>query len=122
LPPAKILVVDDDDAVRRIAVYALDALGLEVCEASSGGQAIEAVGRERPDLVLLDFAMPDMNGAQVAQILRARWPDLKIIFVTGYADLEQMEEVIGAREQTLRKPYRLADLQNALVQVLTPAS
>jgi signal transduction histidine kinase len=118
LPSIKILVVDDDDAVRRIAVYVLNALGLQVREASSGGEALEVAERDQPDLVLLDFAMPGMNGAQVARALRTRRPDLKIIFVTGYADLEQLEDVIGPGEKTLRKPYRLADLQAALAQAL----
>jgi CheY-like chemotaxis protein len=122
LPSAKVLVVDDDDAVRRIAVYAVDALGLEVVQAASGVEALEAAARDQPDLVLLDFAMPDMNGAQVARALRARSPQLKIIFVTGYAELEQLQELIGPGEQTLRKPYRLSDLQAALAQALVPES
>ena len=66
LPISNVLVVDDDEDVRQIAVQALDAMGLQVREASDGVRALAEVERERPDLVLLDFSMPGMNGAQVA--------------------------------------------------------
>jgi signal transduction histidine kinase/ActR/RegA family two-component response regulator len=117
-PLAKILVVDDDDAVRATAVEALANLGLQVSDVSSGAAAVQAVASDRPDLILLDYAMPDMTGAEVAQAARALWPDLKIIFVTGYADLQQLDHVIGPQETTLRKPYRLAELQAAISHAL----
>ena len=122
LPISNVLVVDDDEDVRQIAVQALDAMGLQVREASDGVRALAEVERERPDLVLLDFSMPGMNGAQVALAMRERWPDLKIIFVTGYADPQQLEGVVGSAERVLRKPYRFEDLQSVMAETLTQKS
>ena len=80
-----VLLVDDDSAVREITAGMLDELGYAVVEAGSGGAALETLqGRPDVDLMLLDFAMPGMNGAEVAREARSRRPQLPIIFVTGY--------------------------------------
>ncbi len=83
----KVLVVDDDSAVREVTAGILTDLGYEVIEAGSGGAALDLLDRRGDiDLLLLDFAMPGMNGAEVAREARARRPGLPILFVTGYAD------------------------------------
>jgi signal transduction histidine kinase/CheY-like chemotaxis protein len=116
----RVLVVDDDESVRGIAVEALRAMGVDVLEASGGGAALALCEREAPDLALLDFAMPGMNGADLATALRQRWPELKIVFVTGYADVTQLDGVLGPKARILRKPYKFADLQAALTDALPP--
>jgi CheY-like chemotaxis protein len=79
-------------------------LGYRVIEAGSGGAALENL-QQRDDiaLILLDFAMPGMNGAEVAREIRARRPDLPILFVTGYADAEAL--AYAEEDGVLQKPF-----------------
>ncbi|HEY0437336.1 MAG TPA: response regulator, partial [Phenylobacterium sp.] len=99
-----VLVVDDDSAVRSVTAGLLEDLGCQVVEAGSGGAALEILDeKDGIDLVLLDFAMPGMNGAEVARELRARRPGLPILFVTGYANTEALADACG--DGILRKPF-----------------
>jgi signal transduction histidine kinase len=101
---AVVLLVDDDAAVREVTGGLLRDLGYEVIEAGSGGAALEVFDRSpQVDLVLLDFAMPGMNGAEVARELRARRPDVSILFATGFADTGALADADKA--QLIQKPY-----------------
>jgi signal transduction histidine kinase len=113
----RVLVVDDDSAVREVTAGILGDLGYRVVEAGSGGAALDLLDREdRIDLMLVDFAMPGMNGVEVAREARARRPDVPILFVTGYADTAALE---GAGEDgILRKPYVERDLAAKLKSLL----
>ena len=113
-PAARILVVDDDEDVRGFLADALDELGHEVTACACGEDAIGEVARNCPDLLLLDFAMPGMNGADVAREVRARCPDLPIVFVTGYAESEQLEAALGPAVKVLRKPFSVDELMAAI--------
>jgi CheY-like chemotaxis protein len=105
----KVLVVDDDDAVREVTAAFLSELGYRVIEAGSGGAALELLdNQDGIELLLLDFAMPGMNGAEVARAARARRPKLPILFVTGYADAEALPQL--GREEILRKPFGQQEL------------
>jgi PAS domain S-box-containing protein len=106
----RILVVDDDSDVRRMLVAALESLGYEVRQAGDGPAGLAAIEEDAPDLMMVDFAMPGMNGAEVATAARARNPDLPIVFVSGYADTAAIEAVAGPEAPMLRKPFRLGDL------------
>jgi signal transduction histidine kinase/CheY-like chemotaxis protein len=116
LPPARVLLVDDDDLVGATGAEMLESLGLQVRRETQCAAALDCT--VKPDIALLDYAMPGMNGAELAQRLRARWPDLRVVFVTGYADAEELEAVLGPREAILRKPYKQKELQRILGQVL----
>ena len=97
-------LVDDDSDVREITAGLLSDLGYAVVEAGSGGAALEALDRhERIDVVLLDFAMPGMNGAEVAREVKARRADLPILFATGYADAGVLVE--AADDHIVQKPF-----------------
>ncbi|HEV7372537.1 PAS domain-containing protein [Arenibaculum sp.] len=111
---ATILVVDDDPDVRRVLVCSLDALGYRVVEAADGPSGLAALEETAPDLMVVDFAMPGMNGAEMAKAARRRRPDLPIVFASGYADTAALESVAGPRAPVLRKPFRIEDLQAAL--------
>lgn len=99
----RVLLVDDDSAVREVTAGILGDLGYRVIEAGSGGAALDLLERERVDLVLLDFAMPGMNGAEVAREARARRPEVPILFVTGYADTTALDD--AGEDIIVRKPY-----------------
>ncbi|MDO8321507.1 MAG: response regulator [Phenylobacterium sp.] len=116
-----VLLVDDDSAVREITAGMLDELGYCVVEAGSGGAALETL-QQRPDidLMLLDFAMPGMNGAEVARQAITRRPHLPIVFVTGYADAEALAHAGDAG--VIQKPFEDHELASKLRAVLESLS
>jgi CheY-like chemotaxis protein len=63
----------------------------------------------QPDLMIVDFLMPGMNGAEVVAKATSRYPNLPVIFATGYADMKAIEELIGCKS-ILRKPFQVAEL------------
>ncbi|MBA3529766.1 MAG: response regulator [Propionibacteriaceae bacterium] len=86
MPPRRVLVVDDDDAIREVAKMALEVVGgFEVSTASSGGEARDMVDQERPDAMLLDVMMPGMDGPTLLSKIRADpvTQDIPIIFLTA---------------------------------------
>jgi PAS domain S-box-containing protein len=114
----KILVVDDDDEVRRTLVDMLDMLGHQVVEAASGPAGLAAIGQQPFDLVMLDFAMPGMNGAQVAQEIHRLDASRPIVFVSGYSDTDQLRPVMNHHTALLRKPFTLDGLKATLQGML----
>jgi signal transduction histidine kinase/CheY-like chemotaxis protein len=113
----RILVVDDDAGVRRFIVECLEMLGYQVSQASTGQEGLASLVSDRPDLLIVDYAMPGMNGVEVVQAARERAPTLPIILATGYADMEAVDKVIGLGG-LLRKPFRIDDLQAAVRNAL----
>ena len=112
-----VLLVDDDSAVREVTAGILHELGYGVIEAGSGGAALEVLDRaSKIDVLVVDFAMPGMNGAEVAREVQARRPGLPILFVTGYADIESLEAAGGSG--IVRKPFVQEDLAAKLRSVL----
>ena len=104
-----VLVVDDDDAVREVTAGFLSDLGYQVIEAGSGGAALDMAQRhDRIDAMVLDFAMPGMNGADLARELRVRRPRVPIVFATGYADADALTDV--GTDLIVRKPFSQAEL------------
>jgi CheY-like chemotaxis protein len=69
-------------------------------------------------MALIDYAMPGMTGAEAARAARELYPDLPILFVTGYAESEQLEAALGRDVPVLRKPFTLAELEAALAEHL----
>jgi signal transduction histidine kinase len=101
---ASILLVDDDNAVREVTRAMLHELGYAVLEAGSGGAALDVLAREpKIDLMIVDFAMPGMNGAEVARQAQAKRPSLPILFVTGFSDRSKMAGV--DETHILAKPF-----------------
>jgi len=114
VPGARVLVVDDDDQVRTLLRDTLELLGYAVTEADGGAQALRLLEGERPDVMLLDFAMPQMNGAQVADRARRLWPDLPIVFASGHADSAAITAALGEGATVLRKPFDMDALARTL--------
>ena len=101
---ARILIVDDDDAVRQVAADMLRELGYEVIEVGSAGAAFDVLqSKSDIELLLLDFAMPGMSGAEVARRVRSQYPQLPILFVTGYADRALLSGI--SESHTIGKPF-----------------
>lgn len=110
-----VLVVEDDAFIRDMAVAELEDAGHQVLEAASGGQALRLLQTGiAVDALLTDIRMPEANGWEVARAYRQRFPDLPVVYVTGYA--EQLHPVTGG--VILSKPYKMSQvvgLLNALV-------
>jgi len=112
--PSTVLLVDDDNGVREVTSIMLEDLGLKVLQASNGQEALDIVCADTPiDILLTDFAMPGMNGAELAQAVRDRLPTLPVIFVTGYAELDAFD--IG-NAQVLQKPFRERELAERIAR------
>jgi CheY-like chemotaxis protein len=106
--PLVILAVDDDPLVLMNTTAMLEDLGHTVIDALSGAEALQKLTAAGPvDLVITDHAMPSMTGSQLAQQIRARWPDLPVVLATGYAELPP-----GGNEELpkLNKPFSQAEL------------
>ena len=108
-PGARILVVEDDDFVRDSMVESLQALGHTVAQASNGEAGLRELERSQPDLIITDYLMPGMTGADLVRRARVLLPDVPMIIATGYADMKAIEQVIGD-DMLLRKPFQLSDL------------
>ena len=104
-----VLLVDDDPDVRESVAELLQELGAAVVLASNGAEALERVGSHF-DAVLLDFAMPLMNGLEIAAHLRQLYPRLPIVLITGHAD----ELVTPESAVVLRKPFQASEMARAI--------
>ena len=115
-----LLVVDDDAWVREVTATRLGEAGYDLREAASGLQALVALEADPcVDLVVLDFAMPGMNGAEAATEIRKRWPEVLVLFVTGYADMEALTQAgaVGA-DAIVQKPFRDGELERKVAAIL----
>jgi signal transduction histidine kinase len=113
----KILVVDDDPDVGDILSQVLADFGYHVQRVSSGEEALSVLDAAAPDLMLIDFSMPGMNGAEVVTAARKRNAMLKILFLSGYADSDALENAVG-NAPLLRKPFRPIELAAAVRSAL----
>ncbi len=110
-----ILVVDDDPPVRATIVRALHELGYRTGEAADGEAALAALNAaEPPSLVILDYVMPGMDGAETARAIAAIDPDLPIVFSTGHAALRALRAAAGEEAAVLEKPFTLDELDALL--------
>ncbi|HZH26478.1 MAG TPA: response regulator [Azospirillaceae bacterium] len=114
---ATVLVVDDDADVRQSLAGMLETLGHRTLQAASGAAALELLGREHPDALVVDFAMPGLNGAETAKAARSLQTGLPVVFVTGYSDTAALK-ASAPDAPVLRKPFRLPDIEAALSVVL----
>jgi two-component system response regulator (stage 0 sporulation protein F) len=109
-----ILIVDDDKSVRETIGRALASLGYAVREAADGPAALDIVRQETLSLVILDYLMPGMDGAEVAREIAVLEPDLPIIFSTGHSALRALRTAAGDHIEILEKPFTLDELDELL--------
>jgi signal transduction histidine kinase len=109
--PRRVLLVDDDPLVLMATADMLRELGHEPIEMTSAKKALEAVRKgDRPDLAILDYAMPEMSGVALAELLREAYPELPLVLATGYSEREKA----GGALPRLDKPYTLAELSRQI--------
>lgn len=112
-----ILVVDDDRQVRRFVAESLRSVGYQVTDVPGADVALSALRGARFNLLIADFAMPGMNGAELARQATLLQPGLRVLMVSGYADSKTLDDVIGD-VRMLRKPFAVAELNAAVAEVL----
>jgi DNA-binding NarL/FixJ family response regulator len=121
--PKQILIADDSGTVRRILKMFLEAqMDIAVCgEAANGFEAIEKAKMLRPDLVLLDLAMPQMNGAEAASVLKKAMPTVPIIVFTMFSENigRSLTSAVGI-DLVLSKPDGMKALVEAIEGLLNP--
>ncbi len=115
---AKILLVDDEEIVLVGWQEELTLAGYEVKIASSGIQAVEAARKDKPDIVITDLVMPEMNGVEVCGKIKELYSDLEVVFVSGHPREIEMHLMdflsAGGRDEFLRKPI----FENEMVKVI----
>ena len=119
---ARILIAEDEEALRALCARALMGDGHEVKTACDGTDALDLVGREngRFDLLLTDIRMPIMDGIALALAVARDHPDITILLMTGYADQRERAHGLNAIiHDVISKPFTVAALRGAVNEALT---
>ena len=116
---ARVLVAEDEEAVRSFVVRALRHHGHEVLEAADGAAALEILGREECDLLLTDIVMPVMDGIALALAASRDHPGLRILMMTGYAEQKRRAHNLNALiHDVVSKPFSLEQIAGAVARAL----
>lgn len=113
----KVLVVDDEPDILRLNRYILEARDFSVLEAGNGKEAIVLFEKnaDELELVVLDLTMPVMDGMDTFKYIKKIKPDIKILLVTGYDDMWDLEELIEQENtEILKKPYQIDDFMQVI--------
>ncbi len=116
---AKILVVDDEAQIREILLVVLERKGHRVLLAQTGQESLQLVTRERPDVIILDVILPDMNGLAVLEQIRQMPSAVPVIMLTGYwtGEFEKEARALGVTD-FLSKTFSLHELGASLLRVV----
>ncbi len=115
--PASVLVIDDDPDVRGFIAATLEEQGYSVREAADGRAGLSAVDDQKPDLVVLDYIMPGLTGAEVAKRILKQHPGQPILFVSGYSETDAVKKA-APNAPLLAKPFRAGTLATAVRKAL----
>jgi signal transduction histidine kinase len=113
---ARILLVEDDPRVRSATIEALEDLDYQPVACGNAEEALAAFDRQTFDLIISDVIMPGMTGPELVRNLKRRYPDLGVLFVTGYVGEGEGEDLKG--HELLRKPFTVGALQDAVAAAL----
>lgn len=118
-----ILLVEDEVMIRQLCTQILEQAGYSVVAVESGREAIEASSALQPDLLVTDIVMPGLRGTELAERLRHRWPELPVLFISGYPDDELRDWRTGrdAHARLLAKPFRSSALLAAVASLIPDA-
>jgi CheY-like chemotaxis protein len=116
---ATIVLVDDNDDICEVTSMLLSKLGYNVVVANTGAAAVKLLEEKgaEVDLLMVDFAMPEMSGLRLTAKARSRRPDLKVLIVTGYADDPDFQRKSGG-EAVIKKPFTANQLRATLAELL----
>ncbi len=121
---AKILIVDDEPNIREILGHLLECIGHTPIEAGSGLEALKLCDEGDLDVVITDLTMPDFSGMELIREIRANYPDIRIVAVSGNSDRYPGDGLFAAKQAgasaTVQKPFALNDIRDAIDLVLSP--
>jgi two-component system cell cycle response regulator CpdR len=118
----KIILAEDDDDMRRFLAKALENAGYQVVSFDNGMSAYHRLREEPFELLLTDIVMPEMDGIELARRANELDPDIKIMFITGFAAVALNPDSQAPRDaKILSKPFHLRDLVNEVQKMLTAA-
>ncbi|UKO95987.1 response regulator [Nostoc sp. UHCC 0870] len=109
----KVLIADDDDDSRTLLGFLLEQENWEVIEARDGKEAVEKVLQEKPDLLILDYRMPELTGTEVCQHLMLTGINLVTVLVTAHRHIEELTSSVGT-SYFVSKPYDIVELLNTI--------
>ncbi|WP_311081022.1 response regulator [Paenibacillus polymyxa] len=111
----KVLIVDDQNGIRILLMEVFGSEGYETFQAANGKIALEIVEKEPPDLVLLDMKIPGMDGLEILKHLKTMNPDIKVIMMTAYGELDMIKEAteLGAIMH-FTKPFDIDEMRIAV--------
>ncbi|MDX6439902.1 MAG: two-component system, cell cycle sensor histidine kinase and response regulator CckA [Gaiellaceae bacterium] len=114
----RVLVVEDEEVVRRLVRQVLEGEGYEVLVAQDGEAAIEIAGRSTIDLLLTDLTMPNVGGRELAERLRAEQPGLRIVYMSGYVE-DELSGALPPATSFLSKPFTFSELTEKVRDLMT---
>ena len=106
----RVLLAEDDAVMREFLARALEKSGYEVQSVDRGTAAIPLLEAERFDLLLTDIVMPEMDGFELAQKAAVHWPEMRVMFITGFAAVTLKAGQALPQAKVLSKPFHLRDL------------
>ncbi|TSB44956.1 response regulator [Alkalicoccobacillus porphyridii] len=111
----KLLVVDDQYGIRVLLNEILQKDGYIVFQAANGVQAIKTVEEENPDLILLDMKIPGMDGLEILRRIKSTHPNIKVVMMTAYGELNLINEAIRLGAATyFSKPFDIDDVRQVI--------
>lgn len=116
----RVIIVDDDNALRENIAEILSESGYVTWQAATGAEAVNLIATESFDLIITDIFMPDSDGIELIRKLNETDKEIRVLAISGYSgDVDYLEiaEALGARH-TLRKPFRRHELLNVVAQCL----
>ncbi|MGD6794059.1 response regulator [Metabacillus indicus] len=115
----KILIVDDQYGIRILLNEVFQKAGYQTYQAANGFQALEIVDKHKPDLVLLDMKIPGMDGIEILKRMRVVEPDIRVIIMTAYGELDMIQEAkdLGALTH-FAKPFDIDEIRDAVRKYL----
>jgi len=115
----RVLLVEDEDTVRNVVARLLKKLGYEVSSAANADEAIAFFdGGGSFDLVVTDIVMPGLSGIEMSEVLKARFPELRFLFISGYTSRELGTAPAAPPEPFLPKPFTMQELAEEVRKAL----
>ena len=117
-PPPKVLIVDDNDLMRTLLRGILRGEDYQIIgDARNGALALEFIEKDKPDIVLLDVVMPEMDGLETLQTIKGRYPSMVVVMITGNPSVENVQESIqrGATGFII-KPFNTAKVLDTMAR------
>ena len=115
----KVLIVDDQYGIRILLNEVLQKEGYDTYQAANGLQALEVVQENVPDIILLDMKIPGMDGIEILKRVKALYPDMKVIIMTAYGELDMIQEAMDLGAIThFAKPFDIVDIREAVKKYL----